>query len=391
MEKAYDVIIVGAGIMGCATAYELAKRGIHVLVIEKGQLGETSSGKSSAIIRQHYSNTTTARMALHSLRVFQDFKQRVGGESGFTETGFLALTSAKDFEGLKANVALQQSVGIQTEVLSLESLQERWPAIVTKGLMAAAYEPEAGYADPYLTLSSYMKAARQHGVTFVFESMVTGIRLAGGKVQGVETTADTFDAPAVVNCAGAWGAPVARLAEVELPINSCRVQVTFFRRPPEHEQAHPVIADFVHGVYWRSETGNLTLIGLIDPEEANAVVDPDSYNEGIDLDFVAEVGERLVQRFPGMETSLNTGGYAALYGITPDWHAVIDEPQSGSGFYVCAGFSGHGFKLGPAVGLMTADMITGKETPGMDRRMFRLSRFVEDDPVRGKYEYSIVG
>ncbi|HEY69242.1 MAG TPA: FAD-binding oxidoreductase [Anaerolineae bacterium] len=391
MGKAYDVIIVGAGIMGCVTAYELAKRGIQVLVIEKGQLGVTSSGKSSAIIRQHYSNPTTARMALHSLRVFQEFKQHVGGESGFTETGFLALTSAKDFEGLKANVALQQGVGIQTEVLSLDALHERWPTIETEGLMAAAYEPEAGYADPYLTLSSYMKAARQFGVRFAFETMVTGIRFTGGKVQGVETTADAFDAPAVVNCAGAWGASVARMADVELPIHACRVQVTFFRRPPEHEQAHPVIADFVHGVYWRSETGNLTLIGLIDPEEAKAVVDPDSYNEGIDLDFVAEVGERLVRRFPAMETSENTGGYAALYGITPDWHAVIDEPQPGSCFYVCAGFSGHGFKLGPAVGLMTADMISGVETSGMDRSMFRLSRFVEDDPVRGKYEYSIVG
>jgi glycine/D-amino acid oxidase-like deaminating enzyme len=144
-------------------------------------------------------------------------------------------------------------------------------------------------------------------------------------------------------------------------------------------------------VYWRSETGGLTLIGLIDPEEAKAIVDPDDFNQRADLGFVAEVGERLVRRFPAMQDSQSTGGYAALYAITPDWHPVIDEPQPGSGYFVCAGFSGHGFKLGPAVGLMTADMITGGETPGMDRRMFRLSRYAEGDPVKGTYEYSIVG
>ncbi|MGD8813166.1 MAG: FAD-dependent oxidoreductase [Anaerolineales bacterium] len=391
MEKIFDVIVIGAGIMGCATALELAKRGRRVLVLEKGQLGENSSGKSSAIIRQHYSNLTTARMALHSLRVFQDFKHQVGGESGFTETGFLALTSDKDYEGLKANVALQQSVGIRTEVVSRQDLQEHWPAFATTDLAAAAYEPESGYADPYLTLSSYMQAAKRHGVEFLFDTMVTGIRFKGGKVQGVDTGANAFDTPQVLNCAGAWGASVGRMADIELPIDSCRVQVTFFRRPPGHEQVHPVIADFVHGVYWRSETGNLTLIGLIDPEEAKAVVDPDNFNERIDLDFIANVGERLVRRFHVMEASENTGGYSALYGITPDWHAVMDEPNSGSGFFVCAGFSGHGFKLGPAVGLMTADMVTGVDTPDMDRRMFRLSRFAEDDPVKGMYEYSIVG
>ena len=92
-----------------------------------------------------------------------------------------------------------------------------------------------------------------------------------------------------------------------------------------------------------------------------------------------------------MEASESTGGFAALYGITPDWHPIIDEPDPGSGIYICAGFSGHGFKLGPAVGLITADMITGQITPDMDRTMFRLSRYDEGDPVRGQYEYSIVG
>lgn len=391
MKQTYDAIVIGAGIMGCTTAYELSGRGMKVGVFDKDQLGATSSGKSSAIIRQHYSNEVTARMALHCLRVFQDFKERVGGECGFTETGFLALTPAKDIAGLRANVALQQGVGIKTSVLDRDELRKLFPDLESQDLMAAAYEPEAGYADPYLTLSSYMKAAQRHGAEFEFDTNVTGLRFTGGSVQGIETTSGAHDAPVVVNCAGAWGAPVARLAQIDLPINSCRVQVAFFRRPRGHEKDHPVIADFVHGVYWRSETGALTLIGLIDPDEAKAVVDPDHFNQRTDLEFVADVGERLVRRYPAMEASESTRGYAALYAITPDWHAVIDEPHPGSGFFVCAGFSGHGFKLGPAVGMMTADMISGVNTPGMDRHMFRLSRFAEKDPVRGQYEYSIVG
>jgi glycine/D-amino acid oxidase-like deaminating enzyme len=181
------------------------------------------------------------------------------------------------------------------------------------------------------------------------------------------------------------------MAELELPINSCRVQVAFFKRPPGQEAEHPVVGDFVNATYFRSETGNLTLVGLIDPAEAEAVVDPDDYSETIGMDFTLDVGERLVKRYPAMEKSDSAGGYASLYGITPDWHPIVDELPAGSGFYICAGFSGHGFKLGPAVGIMTADLITGKSDPQFNPHMFRFSRFAEDDPVRGQYEYSIVG
>jgi glycine/D-amino acid oxidase-like deaminating enzyme len=176
-----------------------------------------------------------------------------------------------------------------------------------------------------------------------------------------------------------------------VPISSCRVQVAFFRRPDDYADEHPVVADFTTASYWRPETGGLTLVGLIDPSELNHVVDPDSYNERVELDFVADAGDRLVRRFPAMENSASASGYAGLYAITPDWHPVIDELIEGSGFYLCSGFSGHGFKLGPAVGLMLADMVTGAITPGMDRRLFRLNRFAENEPVRGRYEYSIAG
>lgn len=395
MPQTFDVVIIGGGIMGCSTALELARRGLDVALLEKKTIGEGPTGKSSAIIRQHYSNELTARMALYSLRVFQHFEERVGGECGFTETGFLALASAADRAGLEANVALQQRVGIRTELLSGEDVAALMPALESTDLVVAAYEPESGYADPYLTVTSYARAARGQGVKIVQHCEVMGVRFDGDQIAGVDAAGPEgvlrFDAPVVINAAGAWGAGVARMGDVDAPIDACRAQVAFFRRPPGHEAPHPVVGDFINATYFRSETGGLTLVGLIDPEEANAIVDPDRFPEGADRDFILEAGERLVMRYPVMERSHNTGGYASLYAITPDWHPIVDETPAGSGFYTCSGFSGHGFKLGPAVGLMMADRVTGVSEPQFDAHAFRLSRFAEGDPVRGQYEYSIAG
>jgi glycine/D-amino acid oxidase-like deaminating enzyme len=387
----YDVAIIGAGIMGCCTAYELSKRGLKVALFDKQAIGEGPTGQSSAIIRQHYSNELTARMALYSLGVFQDFEQWVGGESGFTKTGFIAIVAETDRAGLEANIALQRRVGINSELLDATALGEIMPALEATNLTAIAYEPDSGYADPYLTVNAYAQAARRQGVKIIQNAEVTGIHFDGQRVSGLDADGERYSAPSVLNCAGAWGARVAALVGVELPINSCRVQVAFFRRPAGQEAAHPVVADFIQATYFRSETGGLTLVGLIDPAEADAVVDPDKYQEYLDDRFVLDAGERLIRRYPVMERSDSTGGYASLYAITPDWHPIVDEVAKGSGFYVCSGFSGHGFKLGPAVGLMTADLLTGESDPLFDPHMFRLSRFAEDDPVRGQYEYSIVG
>jgi sarcosine oxidase subunit beta len=391
MSRSYDVIIIGGGIMGCCSAYELAKRGYEVAVFDKKSIGAGPTGNSSAIIRQHYSNVITARMALYSLQVFQEFEDRVGGETGFTRAGFIVMVEEKDQPGLEANVAMQQQLGIKTELLPAEALQELAPSITRDDLVAVAYEPESGYADPYLTVNAYAKAARRHGATVFQEKEVTNIRRRGDRVIGVEAGGEIFDAETILNAAGAWGNGVANLAGVDVPINSCRVQVAFFRRPQGHETPHPVIADFINATYFRSETGGLTLVGLIDPGEADAIVNPDGFKQYLDDDFVLSAGGRLVRRYPAMELSKSTGGYASLYAITPDWHPIIDEVPEGSGFYVCSGFSGHGFKLGPAVGLMVADLLTGESEPIFDSQLFRLGRFADDQLVTGQYEYSIVG
>lgn len=391
MNPSYDVIVIGAGIMGCSSAYQLAKKGLRVAILERGSIGDGSTGESSAIIRQHYSNPLTAKMAHFTLKIFHNFSEQIGGESGFTETGIALLVGEKDLKGLIANIAMQQSVGIQTRLLSAQDLKEIMPGISVTEDIAAAYEPEGGYADPYLTVNSYARAAEKLGVDILRDTMVVDILVEGEKVVGVKTPAMTFSAPIVLNTTGAWSSQVARMAGLEVPINACRVQIAFFRRPEGAETSHPVIADFIHASYFRAETGNQTLAGLIDPAEANAIVDPDNFNRKNDGDYVLDIGERLVKRYPIIERSECTGGYASLYAITPDWHPIVDEAPEGSGFYICAGFSGHGFKLGPAVGVMVAEMITAESDPIFDPALFRLSRFAENEPVRGRYEYSIIG
>lgn len=391
MSQSFDVVIVGAGVIGCSSAFRLGERGMKVCVLEKGTIGCGGTGRSSAIIRQHYSNELTARMALDSLRVFQQFDDLVGGDVGFTMTGFLAISSAADLAGLRSNVELQQRVGIATEIVDPEEMSRRFPFLNSQDLAAAAFEPEGGYADPHLTVNAFADAARRNGVEFRLNQAVTKIRMEHDRVVGVDTAGGRLNTPVVINCAGPWGGQVGAMAGLELPIRACRVQVAQFVRPRGHEAHHPVIVDFINGIYLRSEIGSITLAGVIDPSEADAVVDPDAFAEYMDDEFVTLVGEKMIARYPALIDAGSSGGYASIYSVTPDWHPIVDEIPGGSGNFVCTGFSGHGFKLAPAVGVMVADMVTCKSNPEYSNRLFRASRYAEGDPVKGKYEYSIAG
>lgn len=310
MPESFDTVLVGGGIMGCATALELARRGQRVAVVEKGALASGSTGKSSAIVRQHCSNEVTARMARYGLQVFRDFRERVGGDPGFRGCGFLVLVPAEDADGLGENVALQRSVGIDTRVLAPEEIGEVLPGVAATDLVAAAWEPDAGYADPHQTTTALAAAARAAGARFLLNTEVTGIRFQGGRVRGVDTSAGPLAAGAVVNCAGPWGAAVPAMAGLEVPVAACRAQISVFRRPEALRGAHPVVLDFAHASDFRPETGDLMVVGLIDPAEAEDVVDPDAYPQRTDDGLDLEVGQRWIARCPPMQAASPRRGYA---------------------------------------------------------------------------------
>ena len=388
-----DVVVIGAGITGTSAAFQLAQRGLKVALVEKRFIAAGSTGKSSAIIRQHYSNQVTARMALYSLRVFQNFAEAVGGDAGFVTTGFVVLVDEKDRAGLNENIAMQQSVGVNTRFVSSDELRELEPGIAETRGIVGAYEPEGGYADPASAATGFAEAARKHGAVIYQDTRVTNVMMQGGRAVGVQTAQGEIHAAAVVNCANAWAPSIGRMVGVNLPIEASRHQVATFQRPRAHAQSHLTAADFVNQIYYRPEGALLTLVGSIEASEAERKIDSDHYNESADYEFIEDAAQRIRNRYPYMEQALSKGGWSGIYGVTPDWHPIIDEIPSGSGFFVAAGFSGHGFKLGPAVGVMIADMVTRTSAPtaGLERSLFRYARFAENQPVRGKYEYSIVG
>lgn len=393
MHSTADVVVIGAGITGTSAAFQLAQRGLKVALVEKRFIASGATGKSSAIIRQHYSNQVTARMALYSLRVFQNFADAVGGDAGFVTTGFVVLVDAKDRAGLAENVKMQQDIGVNTRVVSSDELRELEPGIAQARDLVGAYEPEGGYADPASAATSFAQAAQRHGAVVYQDTCVTNVTMDGGRVAGVQTSQGEIHASAVVNCANAWAPSIGRMVGVNLPIEASRHQVATFQRPPTHVLPHLTAADFVNQTYYRPEGSLLTLVGSIEASEAEQKSDPDHYNEAVDYEFIEDAAQRIRNRFTYMEHAVSKGGWSGIYDVTPDWHPIIDEVPSGSGFYVAAGFSGHGFKLGPAVGVMIADMVMRASMPtaGLERSLFRYARFAENQPVRGKYEYSIVG
>ncbi len=298
MPTSSDVIIVGGGINGASIAFNLAKEGLKVILIEKDFIAAGPTGRSSAIIRQHYSHEETARMALRSLHIFQNFDDVIGGDPDFHQTGFLLAARPEDVEQLKANVALQQRVGINTRVVSPQEVKELEPHISIEGIAAAAYEPESGYADPAATTTAYAGRAKDLGARLQLGTRVRSLLVKGGRVTGVDTDQGAFQAGAVVVAAGPWTALITETIGLQLPIKASRHQVATYKRPDEFEH-HMVFAGFADEVYIRPETGQLMLVGSIEPEEAEEeVADPDRFNERVDFDILAEFSERVVRRYP---------------------------------------------------------------------------------------------
>jgi sarcosine oxidase subunit beta len=386
-----DAVIIGGGVMGTSIAYHLTQRGVRrVVLLEKNYLGSGSSGKSSAIIRTHYSVDITARIALKSLHTFAHFDEIIGGNAGFVQTGMVIVSPTAEEDLLRHKVDFLSGLGINNRLLSAEELRELQPYLYTNDLAVAAYEPESGYADPAGTTFAFATAARAGGAMIYQGTPVTGIQVAHGRVQGVRTARGEISSPIVICAAGPWAKQVARLVDIDLPLKVTRHQILTVHRHTDLSARHPVYADVVHATYFRPEGDQLTLVGSLADVEEPGEADPDSYNEKVDFSFIETYSDRLCRRIPVMQGSFAQGGWAGLYTETPDAHPILDRFVDPHGFYVAVGFSGHGFKLSPTIGAMMAEFVTTGGCEEFDLRRFRASRFAEGDLIGGNFGFNVL-
>lgn len=392
MKKTADAVVIGGGVNGCSTAYHLAKAGVkRVVLLERNYIAGGPTGRSSGVVRQHYTIETLARMARYSVGVFQHFEEIFGGSAGFVQTGAVFIAAQDAAEELRKTVAMHQRVGIKTSVLSPEELQQMEPELAIDNLACGAYEPDSGYADPALTANSICAAARSLGVDVIQRSQVEGLEIVQREIRGVRTQQGVIETPVVVNIAGPWGSEIAAIAGVEIPITPSRHPVVILRRPGRWRNPTPVWVDLIDGAYYKPEGESKIMVGSLKPEEGFVRVDTESYRENVDYDEISVFSESIAKRFPVMREGLAQGGWAGLYDVTPDWQPVMDKVAAVKGFFCAVGFSGHGFKLSPAVGKIMAELVTTGHSSSFDASPFRFARFKEGQLSQGAYQQGIIG
>ena len=387
-----DILIVGGGVMGTSIAWHLARRRAgRVMLLEKSFLGAGSSGKSGAIIRQHYSNRLTTLMAQKSLRVFEQFEDVVGGPAVFTRAGMVLVVNERDRAGLELNVAMQRELGVDVSKISPQELADIDPNARLAEGEVAAFESEAGYVEAVQVVASFADAARREGADIRLGVEVRGIVAQGGKIVGVETNEGRYNSQTVVLAIGPWAAQLGQEAGLKLPVQACRTQVALYRKPADFGRRTAIYGDFVQGLYFKPTHGEMLHAGSLAGEEAQSPVDPESYNEAADSDWLPQVRQKLSRRYPAMHRGYGRGGYGALYAITPDWHPIIDRLPGLDGAFCAVGFSGHGFKMSPIVGQLMAELVVDGQARVLDIAPLRLARFEEKDPVKTPYAYGVMG
>ena len=392
MSETADIVIIGGGVMGASVAFHLARRGAgKVVLLEKSYLGAASSGKSGAIIRQYYSHELLASMARYGLQVYRDFPDVVGGPAVFQQAGMVVVTAAEGRAQMDANVAMLTRLGADARILSSSELRAFDSRVSTMDDEYAAYEAEAGYCEALQAVSSFALAAGRMKVDVRVGARVTALILEGPQIAGVATSQGPIATRTVVLAAGAWSAPLAKSVGVELPVEACRTQVALLRRPCEFGPSHPVYADLTNQIYFRPTHGEMTHIGNVDPREERSVVDPDRYNEVADRNFVEEMRSKIERRYSALRRGVGRGGYAALYSVTPDWQPIIDRLPGVEGVFCAAGFSGHGFKLAPAVGQILSELVLDGRATTFDIRALRAARFAEGELFGGKTAAKVMG
>lgn len=375
-----EVVIIGAGVMGASIAYHLAKHGVHdIVLVERDTPGSGSTSKAAGGVRSQFSDEVNIALATRSLEVLRNFEAEFGVDIDLVSNGYLfLLDSAEDAETFAANVGLQQRMGLDSRMLTVAEVAELAPYITTEGLVAGAFNPGDGHCTPEAVVSGYVNAARNLGVQVLKNCEVTGFESSGGpsrKVTAVITSKGRIECGQVVCAAGAWSGLIGEAAGVDLPVRPLRREIMVSE--PVDEAAlgidlarMPFTIDFSTSFYVHPEGPGL-LFGCPDEEDVW------DFDDKRNPDWLPTLAELIETRAPGLGDVEVKRGWAGLYEMTPDHNALIGEAEELSGFFYACGFSGHGFLMGPAVGEVVADLMTGHQpfvdVSGLDKRRFATS------------------
>jgi sarcosine oxidase, subunit beta len=381
-----DIVILGAGVMGASIAFQLGKRkGGSVVVIERDYVGRGGSGRSSALVRMHYSYSPEVQMALISLRMFENWQGVVGEPGDFRKTGFVRIVHPSESERLRANVAMQKKLGVNVVLINQQELRELAPDWVVDEVEIAAYEPDSGYSDGASVANDFLTRARDMGgTTYVPKTEATSLVVEGGEVRGVVTDRGKIAAPVVVAALGPWSNPLFERAGHALPIEPEYHQVAILKNAPGMKGGGCACIDSVTATYFRSDAHDKFLIGDF---YGSRKVNPDNFPQRASDDSLEEIIERTSRRIPKVENAEVLRGVTGIYDMTPDARPLLGEIPGIRGLYVCAGFSGMGFKISPAIGIVMSELLLDGRGRSVDITSFRPSRFAEGKPIRAEFEY----
>lgn len=369
-------VVVGGGIMGAATLWELARAGEETILLEAGTVACGATGKSAALVRTHYSNAEVVRMAVHSRDAFIAAPELLGCAPFYEPCGWLFLVDAATAPLARDNLARQRAAGgVAEEVDPAAHLH----GLVSDGIAYALFEPDAGYADPVAATRAYVEAARREGAVVREGAPVDAVEPG----RGVRVGRELVEADHVVLATGAWTARLAAAIGVEVPLELPREQDVLLA-PAGGGSIEHAVSSQADRVYLRPAGNGRVLAGRGYPKDYE-LVEPDGYDERIDGAFAADVTERVGLRFPHLAGAVFAGGSVGLYEVTPDWHPILGPVEGCDGLHLATGGSGHCFKLGPAIGALVAGAITGLDVDYANLHTFSLSRFDEGRELRSTY------
>ncbi|WP_321867372.1 NAD(P)/FAD-dependent oxidoreductase [Paraburkholderia tropica] len=388
--NSYDVVVIGAGVIGSSVAFQLSRLGAkNVLVLDRATIGAGTTSQSSGILRTHYSVKENVELARKSWEVFNNFASHLGDDEascGLVKCGYMIVANEGDkLEPLRASLDQQKEQGIPLELLSQQQAKELLPIATFNDAALIGYEPEAGFADAYLVATSFARAARRGGVTIRENATVNKILFEGNKVVGVSTSLGDFATSTVISTQNIWTPELAGWTGRNLPIMPERHAVLALEcDAARYTFSMPVFKDLASTgmLYYRSYGGSQMLVseGVVG-EKLNTA---ETEQGDIPMDYVVEVGAQVAERFPEYETAGIASSWTGVYDVTPDWNPVLGKLPGIEGLVVGYGFSGHGFKLSPTVGRVLAQEALGLPTD-VSLKPYSIERFDTGELLTGKY------